>query len=254
MVTMTTTDLAAMKLPGLQVRQGLDPNRWVAEMTEVQRRVYFDARATHQDVEDVQATIFDRNTAAVEATLQQYAGRYGCNGAQVRLSPDVRRGLAQAAIESARTIVNTFNYELARQIVAIGADTPRANYRTYRSRLFGDTPNSIYAGSRNWASGREVERAVVISRTETTRSIDFANGRFFDQNRELVGRAEVRPRQASCEVCQAAVAGNPYESIDDARDASQVGGWPAHVRCIHYVEPIEVRQVDDCAELWLGGG
>lgn len=235
--------------PAVEIRASLDPDPLVEEMTDVQRRVYRAARATAAVVTLWREAIYQHNSRVYQRTVQSLLSSVGCGGSPVEVSRPSRGALAEASRMSAGSIANTYNYDLARAILSIGAATPTANYRTYRSRLFGDTANSIYPGLRNWAAQRAELKAPQIGRTETGNTVNAAIELFYSNNPQLDAQAELRPLQAVCPICQAAVANNPYPNVEAVYAA---GNWPAHIGCIHYPQLTGRIMARDCAEVWRG--
>lgn len=218
------------------------------QMSDVQRRAFDAARAVGADESLWRDTLFQANYDTVATTFSNLVGRHGCGGAQVTVGDKVRSVVRDAARESAGSIANTWNYDLAQAILAIGRQAPRANLRTYRSRLFGDTPNSIHAGFDNWASNRGIQKMAQIWTTETGQAINASTELFYRRNPRLDGQARIIPQAAGCPVCQGLVAGNPYQS---ARAAYAAGDLPVHPGCVHTVEPGRVL-AEDCSEVWRG--
>lgn len=221
----------------------------VDQMSDVQRRVFGAAREHADDEEAFSARLAEHNGDVVGKTLRNLAGHAGCSGSAVEIGEDLQAAIDEAALASAESVANTWNYDLSQEILDVGRATPTANYRTYRSRLFGDTPNSIYPGMANWATAHGWPKMRQIARTETGTAINLATELFFQRNPQLDGQAEVRPAAAKCPVCMDGVAGNPYPSV---RAAYRANGWPAHPGCVHYVETIGRVMAEDCADVWKG--
>jgi len=226
-----------------------DPMTLVSQMSDVQRRVWDDAKLGAADAAAWADQLAESNGDIVDSTLQDLAVRHGCRANQVDVGGRVTETVERAAADSAASIVNTYNYDLARAILQIGEATPTANYRTYRTRLLGDTPNSIYAGLDNWGSQAGTRKMVQIATTETNTAINMITQQFYRRNSELDGQAFLLPLTAACPICQAGVDGNPYRSV---RAVYQAGPWPAHPECVHYPK-VQTAQAGDCSEMWLGG-
>jgi len=219
------------------------------EMTPTQRRVFAAGRVTTGQERDWADMLGEQNLQTVESHLGELVGQAGCRSSEPTPGERVQKSIHQAAVTSAGQIADSFNNRLARQILDIGDETPTANYRTYRSRLFGDTPNSIYPGLANWASQDGEQHMALISTTETSSAINAITELFFKRNPDLDGPAKLAPDAAQCEICQAGVAGNPYPSM---RAVYQAGDWPAHPGCVHYPESIARVMADDCSQVWKG--
>jgi hypothetical protein len=219
------------------------------EMTDVQRRVFSAGRATATHERSWGDMLGEQNLITVDSRLGELVGQAGCHGSAPEVGESVQRTIDQAAQVSAEQIAESFNSRLARAILEIADETPTANYRTYRSRLFGDTPNSIYPGLSNWASQDGEYHNALIATTETSSAINRITELFFKRNPDLDGPAKLSPDAAQCEICQAGVAGNPYPTM---RAVYQAGDWPAHPGCIHYPESIGRVMTDDCGNVWKG--
>lgn len=220
-----------------------------AQMTDVQRRVFDDARIRQADVERWTDALIEQNRQSVEEAINKQLQQVGCGSRPAALGEKIRDTIRDAALKSAESIANTFNRDLANAVLSIGGSTPRANYRTYRTRLFGDTPNSIYPGFANWATRRGLWKGIQISVNETSMAINRGTELFFRRNPELQARGEVKPLTYHCEVCERGVKGNPYDTVEAAYAA---GPWPAHVNCAHYVEAKPRQLAPDCSEVWRG--
>ena len=180
--------------------------------------------------------------------LQELVGLAGCNSQSAVMGPLLAATIAGAALSSAESTTNTFNNDLAAWIIQIGIDTPTANARTYRTRLLGDTPNSIYAGSLNWAAQRGTVQNLLIAITETSMVLNMVTALYYKKNPALDSTAMLLPQAAVCPICQAGVARNPYPSVAAIYD---MGRWPAHPGCIHHAIG-DAKFAGDCASVWHG--
>lgn len=213
----------------------------VDQMTDVQRKVHLAARGVEDDEKVWRARIFADVRGEYEHTIREEVKALGCldPGRVVLQNGPELKALATRAQQSAKSIVNTYNYDLARAILAIGAQTPRANRYTYFARL--DT----------WEKARAERKDQQITDVEVGWAINRAK-ESFHANNAILARAEVWPYPTVCPVCAEYVAGNPYSSMDELYRRCEL---PAHVGCPHHGRPLLDRKLtrEECAGLWIGG-
>lgn len=192
-------------------RDVLDEDAIATELTKVRRRAYED-----------------------EITIQ--LGRAGCSGRRGNLTagPTLTE-FKQQSTKDAKSIVNTYNYALAREIARIRKDNPRSNRHVYASRL------------RKW----DVERAELKSQqiAQWTEGTARATGlREFVDNNGLEGTARLEPRTAVESVCQGWI-----NRGDIPIKEATTNPPPYHQNCPHgWVSQLKRVPRSECNELWVG--
>ncbi|MFH1567740.1 MAG: hypothetical protein ABIL09_07040 [Gemmatimonadota bacterium] len=225
------------------VREPRDWKALIEGMTDVQRLVHLGFRWDPLDEQVWRNDLLRDNRQTYEETLREEVRTLGCGDpghVQIGAGPELK-GIAKHADRYGKGIVNTYNYDLARAIMQIGAETPTANRHVYAYRL------------QQWGQMREQRKTVEIGETESSWAVNQAKADFHRLNNlsEAMTGAEVRPFNTQCPVCAEYVAGNPYDSVSDAYNKVSL---PAHPRCPHHIEAIMSRKLtpDECQELWLG--
>ena len=213
----------------------------VAGMTKVQKLVHLAYRRTDEDVAICRNEIFAILRDSYSMTIRAEIIGLGCadpGNVTPRSGPELK-DMADRAKESAESIVNTFNYDLAMEILRIAEDTPTANRNTYASRLY------------EWESARNIEKRMQIDSTETGWAINLAKEAFYTYNGEIPAQAEVVPKDTKCPICAEYVAGNPYGSMDELYRKCEL---PAHPHCPHHGQAITGAPLtrDQCRQLWRG--
>lgn len=220
----------------------------VAKMTDVQKKVHLAGRRDKLDQKDLADRLFRESRETYKQTLQDELNKWGCSG-QKAVTPDKGRELSairERADWAAESIANTYNFELAKEIVRIGQDTPTANRNVYAYRL--------YYSKASWDGAYWKEKATQVSQIETMTTVNAATADFYARNGDrLAPTANIVPFQAVCPICQELVANNPYKTPDEAYNASVL---PVHVGCVHRVEvvPPERLSQSECKSLWAGYG
>lgn len=221
-----------------------EPEEWQAlldGLSAFQHHIFQAARRTKDDIGVLAARLNSRGVWVYELTLTSEAGRFGYYVAQVSLTDeDILALIEQETGESASGIVDTYNYELIREMLRLGEEYEEESVDYYDWQLFG--PGGWWDRRRQW-------KDVQIGTWETWRRISQGMGDFYRRNPELpVEMAEVLPYGAVCPACQALVNGNPY-SIE--RAVQIMGELPLHINCPHYVHTFVTGKAE--GPLWLGG-
>ena len=222
------------------LREG-DWHGLVNQMTPVQRLVHLAWRQVDADIKQWRDQLFGVVREAYAETIRQEIAAIGCPPPArvvVREGAELR-AIAQHAQKIAEGVVNTFNYDLAAEILSIGEDYKQANRNVYTSRLY------------KWESARAKYKYAQISGTETSWGINSAKEAFHSYNAALRAQAEVVPKDTKCPICAGYVARNPYRSMADLYRQCQL---PAHPNCPHHGVAIMDRALsrDECRELWKG--
>ena len=210
-------------------------------LSAFQRRIFRAARRTEDDAGGLAIRLNERAVWVYELTLMSEAGRFGYYVAQVSLTDeDILALIERETGESADSIVNTYNYELIREILRLAEEYEEENVDYYDWQLFG--PGGWWDRRRRW-------KDVQVGTWETWKRINQGMGDFYKRNPELpVEMAEVVPYGAVCAACQALVDGNPWPI---ERAISIMGQLPLHINCPHYVRTFVAGKAK--GPLWLGG-
>jgi hypothetical protein len=231
--------LFALKLYGMG---DLDP--LLAEMTDVQKLVFYNSSWTGVEIGEWADRLYDESLRHAEASLLE-AG-YGIwpnfDGVVELLDPGLLADLKARAWDAARDIAATHNVEMARQVLAIGKETPTANRFVYAKRL------------KEWASRRAQWKGPQIALSEASRAFENVIDRFLAKNRIFGGEFTVEPPTwaiPECKYdCKGYVLGSPY----DMAEWENVGPFPLHPNCPHHKE-IKWKSllgVPDREEAWFG--
>ncbi|MHC4088678.1 MAG: hypothetical protein ACYSVY_00090 [Planctomycetota bacterium] len=226
-----------------------EPGDWrptVDEMSNVQKMVHLTARWVDDDRDERARRLFDEGRETYRQTLQDELNRWGCGGRQA-LAPAV--GAELSAIRervdwAAESVKNTYNLELAKEIVRVGEETPTANRHVYAHRL--------YYREDSWDGRYWQERDLMIAQTETMAMVNAALADFYARNGDLLQpEANVLPIAAVCPICQEMVDGNPWRSVDAVYNKFD---FPPHPNCPHRPVPAVAGRLanDQCALLWAG--
>jgi len=208
----------------------------ISELPNVGLLVHLAFRLDMVDEQYYTTTIFKAMRAAYEDELTRQAAAIGCPGRVGRLREGEELSeLKRLATEHAQSIVRTFNYDLARMIIAIRIENPRANRVYYAKRL------------REWQATRAgwKDKQIALMTVQTGRQ----RGReAFLLNNPVTGKAYFEPKEAAEEECQALVKGSPWP-IEKVY-ATPV---PVHFNCPHFwVIKYSRIPKDECALLWMG--
>jgi hypothetical protein len=212
----------------------------VDKMTNIQKKMHLAMRLTNENQKAAYQSLLDSNRMTYEIALRNEVMAVGCGDpGRVYLREGAElKNIAQRAEFSSKSIVNTYNYDLAQAIVAVGKDAPRANRYVYAYRLS------------QWERERSPRKNLEIGDTEKSWSINAAKEAFHRYN-AIAARAEVVPYPTVCQECGAYVAGNPYESMSELYRQCAL---PAHPHCPHYGAAIMDAKLsrEECQDLWIG--
>ncbi len=215
------------------------------EMTDTQRLVHLTARMTADDVTEIGDRLFTEGREAYRESISAEISRWGCTGRAVGpvAGPELT-AIRERADWAATSITGTYNLNLAKEIIRIGADTPTANRNTYAFRLF--------KASDSWDALYWQRKQTEVAQVETMTMINAATADFYVRNGDMLQpTANVIPQMAVCPICQAMVDGNPWPSVDEVYRQFDV---PPHLNCPHYVDATPDRRLtaDECRQLWVG--
>jgi len=206
--------------------------------SNVMRLVHLAMRMDQVDEERVKGNLLQSRRRAYEDELTCQSRRCGCPGRSGNLgNGDILSGLNAESEADAASIVNTYNYDLAVQIMQIRQDAPTANRHVYAHRL------QEWHGKRaEWKNPQITEHTESTARAKAQQDFYTHNG--------SIGMAELEPKTAVCPVCQGWIARGEVP-IQVAMNHPP----PYHPNCPHYwrTKPLDrSQQAGDCDLLWMG--
>lgn len=217
----------------------LDWESVVAGMTPVQKMVHLAMRQDVVDQDRIRSELLKSGRRAFESELTILAGRLGCPGrsGQLRNGP-ILSELSDIYVEHAKSITNTYNYDLAGQILEIAFDVPRANRFTYAARL------------KRWDRLHGEFKQDTISMMTENVARSLADQYFFNENGYPEGgTARLEPTEAVCPICVGWVARG---DVPLKVALNNPGPW--HPSCPHFwVISAGKLSDEECRLLWLGG-
>ena len=208
----------------------------VATMTDVQKLVHLAMRQDAIDEDRTRTELLKQSRRIYEEELTIQAARAGCPGRRGRLgNGSILTQVNGLCKEWAKSVTNTYNYDLAGAILNIASETPTANRNTYARRL------------QEWDANRTAQRAPLIAQY-TEGAIRALAVQHFYQYNGAMGYAVLEPSTAVCPVCQG--------WIDRGKVPLHVAmnhPPPYHFRCPHswttYPDGVAPEQ---CPMLWMG--
>ena len=215
------------------------PRNWqgvVAGMTDVQKLVHLAMRLSDDEIDRIRGELLREGRASYENELTMQARRVGCRNRTGRLTTGPALSeLNRLYEEHARSIVNTYNYDLAGAIVAIGAELPTANRNTYAARLRG------WEGRRNaWKLPQIAQMTDGYARAMAQSDFHINNG--------IIGYAILQPIKAVCPVCMGWVARGEVPMREALNNPP-----PYHGFCPHLWRTYpDKASAGQCADLWMG--
>ena len=215
------------------------PLDWRAALegfSRVMKLVQLAARKDMVDEETIRSQLLKQGRLAYENELMLQAQRVGCPGRRPQLTNGpILSELNGIFDEHAKSIVNTYNYDLVAQIQVVRANVPRANRHTYAKRL------------RLWDSMRAELKDPVISQVTENVARSLAQEHFYIFNGHD-GAAVLKPVTAVCPVCQGWIERGEVPMAEAMNHPP-----PYHVRCPHLWETHpDKRTQGQCEILWMG--
>lgn len=191
-------------------------------------------RMASADVTALTDSLLERRKADWITVLSEEARRHGCNqrGQAPRLQ-DLAE-LRAMSTEDARSIADTWNRDLERQLVKLFDANPRGNRNYYFSNL------------ERWAAERDRWKLpqIAIQTAQTTRW--YAQNRFRVMNGLRGGRYRFVGPPPTCKDCITRFAAG----IVDERYIQRFP-CPRHISCPHSYELVRPKKIS-CDRLWLG--
>jgi hypothetical protein len=175
-------------------------------------------------------------TAAIEEQLRAVKRPQRVN----LTSPAVLKQIEHQASTNALSIVETYNADLLAAIESELTESGRDDNGIV-DKLRTAIGNLIH-----WEGLRNFWKEAQVALSETQATVMNAIHEFFDRN-DVQGEAEVYPYSSTADICADYIAANPYPSMRDALNKTDL---PAHVRCPHYVRLVGEGEVE--GDLWVG--
>lgn len=208
----------------------------IEQAPDIVKLVHLSMRMDGYDMEEIRADLLKIRRAAYEEELTIQAARVGCPGRKGRLNNgSILTGLNNASIEDARSIVNTYNYDLYTAIMRIRSDTPTANRYTYAKYLL------------EWSQQRSAWKDKQIAEYAINTARSQAQSDFYTMNNAF-GSAILQPTQAVCPVCLGWISRGEVTLRVALNNPP-----PYHVNCPHAWRTYPERvPKDECPLLWMG--
>ncbi len=205
--------------------------------SNVMRLVHLAMRQDATDEQALRTELLKARRSEYEATLTELATGLGCTGRQGRLGEGpILSQLNETSEADAKSIVNTYNYDLAIAVIAIRTEVPTANRHVYAKRL------------QTWETNRDKwkNEQISLNTNLTARSLAQAD---FMANNPVEGTARlVGPDPAAEPICQGWLnRGNvPMET-------ALANPSPFHFNCPHSWEyRLKKLKKSECKDLWMG--
>lgn len=213
------------------------------EFTDVQRLVHLAMRMDVQHEAGLQEALMANNKSSFEATLTEMSKTAGCTDRKGFLTDeDVLNQLNDSSVQVAKSVTNTYNFDLATAIIGIRVTTPRANRFTYAKRL------------KDWDNARSEWKTRQISLDNTLKARSLAQEEFMKRNPDLQGFAVLEgPDPAQESICQGFL-NRGRVPIQVARENPS----PFHLGCPHTWRFIftklgrKAQKDARCEDMWLG--
>jgi len=203
---------------------------------DIVKMVHLASRMDAWDMEEYRAKLLKLRRSTYEGELTLQAAKVGCPGRIGRLgNGSILNQLNAASLEDAQSIVNTYNYDLYTQIMAIRAEHPKANRYHYTAYL------------REWAANREKWKEQQVTQYTVNSAKSQAQSDFYANNNSF-GVAVLRPVKAVCPVCGGWIARGEVPLRVATNNPP-----PYHVNCPHsWITYPEKVAKEECPLLWMG--
>lgn len=210
----------------------------VDQLPAVGQLVHERMRLDDTDEMQIRAELTAQRARAYEDELVIQAGRVGCDSYRGRLTIGPEwADMDGQSVKDARSIVNTFNRDLARRIRGIRKDVPTANRYVYAKRL------------RIWQSHRASWKDAQVAQHTDISARSKAQQDFYQKNGLAEGYAVLQPRSAVCPICQGFLNRGRI-----ALNVALANPGPYHPNCPHLWDiHTPALSPDDCANLWKPG-
>lgn len=187
-----------------------------------------------EDVRALDAQLLEARKRAWTAALRSEAARHGCNKAPSAPSGQDLAELKAQSADDAKSIAETYNKDVERQIEALYAENPRGNRTFYASRM------------EQWVAERNRWKQPQIGVTTDTTATEYARTRFRAMNYDGAVKYKFDGPATTCRDCTMRFAAGLVDEAYTRRYPC-----PRHVGCPHTWTVVRVPKIP-CDELWLG--
>jgi hypothetical protein len=187
-------------------------------------------------MEEYRVKLLKLRRSGYENELTMQAAKVGCAGRIGRLGNNaIMNDLNQDSLSDARSIVNTYNFDLYSKIMSIRAEHPKANRFHYNAYL------------RDWTREREKWKDAQVTQHATNSARSRALADFYANNNAF-GSAVLQPKNAVCPVCNGWI-----RRGDVPLRVATNNPPPYHVNCPHvWITHPERVAKEECPLLWMG--
>jgi len=207
----------------------------INDLSNVGKLVHLAMRFDSYDEDRIKSELTKSRRRAYERELTNQARRAGCSSRSGRVSvgPELSE-LNRMSGEDAKSIVTTYNKDLAAAIRNIRAETPTANRNVYVKRLM------VWEDKRSkWKASQIAQNTEATARRNAQR--DFVKWN------NMQGKAILRPTTAVCPVCRGWIR-RGLVPLDVAQNKPP----PYHINCPHYWENRYEKFDGQCSDMWMG--
>jgi hypothetical protein len=187
-----------------------------------------------EEQDALSAQLLEQRKAVWRQALADMAREFGCNSASPR--PPSGRDLTELKAlsdEDAKSIANTWNGDVERQVQRLYDANPRGNRYYYRKNMEA------------WAAQRSTWKNPQIALNTETVTREYAKSRFREMNVDSPRFVFDGP-PPTCDVCvQEFAAGIVDENYVRKHPC------PRHINCPHTWRVVNPQRIP-CAEMWLG--
>jgi len=186
------------------------------------------------DVKQLEAALLERRKTAWVSSLANQARAHNCNRTPNAPRREDLREIKRMCKADAKSISNTWNREVTREIERLYNANPKGNRQYY------------FANLERWNSARDQWKLPQISLTTEMTTREYAAQRFRQMNYETALRFLFDGPPTTCVDCTRRFAAGLVNENYVRRYPT-----PRHIGCPHTWRVVNVPQID-CAELWLG--
>ena len=206
----------------------------VAQFTRVMALIHLSLRLNPEDQKALSDQLLKARTDEFKEAVSGYIAEMECGGqAELVKGPELK-ALSKESRKDAKSIVNTYNKDLANAIDQVKLAAVRANRHTFAKRL------------RDWYDKRSSWKNLTIS-THTVMTARDSALKAFAQNNGLSPSVLLWPRTAKEPICQGWINRGEVRFQIAVNNPS-----PFHVGCVHYWKPVFDEEKGDCEGLWVG--
>ena len=201
------------------------------ELIQVMSLLY---RMQSDDIRQMQDELLERQKQAWRTALSEQARQFGCNASPNDPSGSDLRELRAQSNEDARSIADTWNRDVERQLERLFDANPRGNRNYYAANM------------EQWAAQRATWKSNQIALQTVQVVRGFAQQRFAQENGLRGNRYLFVGPPPVCSVCVRHFAAG----VVDQRYVDRVQ-IPVHPGCPHEWR-LQTAQRLNCSEIWVG--